>query len=191
MDGAVGQMAIVAGALIGGMVIAWGLVTLLGGATRRARRDISRARGAERPEWAPGIWHCAACLSTNRPTATRCERCRRPREELVHDAAEVRPDWLPDRIPVPPNVIVTLVHDPSAHLDPGEAHWRLTAGGRTVGSAARREGALALLRALDGVDVIALDVRGTGPGTFRLADVIARFEAPRFPLDVACPERST
>lgn len=188
MDGAVGQMAIVGGALLAGMILAWGMFRVLGGASRVARRDINRARGADRPEWAPGIWHCAACLSTNRPTATRCERCHEPRRELVHAPVAVGPDWIPDRIHVPAGAIVALLHDPAAHLDPTATHWRIKAGSQIVGSAARRDGALALLRALDGADVIALDVRGTGTAMFRLADVIARFEAPRFPLDVPCPE---
>lgn len=190
MDGPLLQMAAVAAALLGGMVLAWALFHLLGAMGSATRRDIARARGADRPDWAPGIWHCASCLTTNRPTATRCERCRRPRDELPHPATEPRPDWIPDRIAVPPDVIVSLIHDPAAHGDPGLAHWRLAAGGRTVGSAARRDGATALLRALDGVEVVAIDVRGIGPATYRVIDAIARFEAPRFPLDVPCPERS-
>jgi hypothetical protein len=105
--------------------------------------------------------------------------------------AEPRPDWVPERIEVPIGEIVTLVHDPAAHADPGVAHWRLTVGGRTVGSAAGRDGAVAVLRALDGATTIALDVRRTGPGTYQLADVIERFEAPSFPLDVPCPERQS
>ena len=189
MDGALGQMAIVAISLAAGGVLAWALFGFVGGASRAARRDIARARGTDRPEWAPGIWHCASCLTTNRPSVTRCEKCHEPRRELEHPAAEVRPDWIPERITPPRDVIVSLIHDPKAHSDPGAAHWRLTAGGQTVGSAARRAGATALLRALDGVDVVAIDVRGTGPATYRLADAIARFEAPRFPLDVPCPER--
>ena len=189
MEGALGQMAIVAAALAGGAILAWGVFTFLGGAARVARRDIAHARGADRPEWAPGIWHCAACLTTNRPTATRCERCREPRRELEHPPAELRPDWIPERIVVSPEQLVSLIHDPAAHRDPGLAHWRLAAGGQTVGSAARRDGAAALLRALDGVDVIAIDVRGTGQATYRLVDAIASFEAERFPLDVPCPER--
>jgi hypothetical protein len=101
---------------------------------------------------------------------------------------EPRPDWIPERIAVPVGDVVALVHDPAAHADPGEAHWRVTIGGRTVGSAARRDGALALLRALDGTGTVALDVRGTGAAAYRLADVIARFEGAHFPLDVPCPE---
>jgi hypothetical protein len=190
MDGALGQMAVVALGLLGGMVLAWALFTFLGSAARSARHGIARARGPERPVWAPGIWHCAGCYTTNPPTATRCARCRRPREELVHAPIEARRDWIPATIVVPPDVIVTLVHDPAAHADPGAAHWRLTAGGQTVGSAARRDGAVALLRALDGVREVAFDRRGTGPTTYRLAEVIARFEAAGFPLDVPCPERT-
>lgn len=89
---------------------------------------------------------------------------------------------------MPPGTVVTLVHHPGAHLDPSEAHWQLRVGGRMVGSAARRDGALALLRALDGAAVISLDVRGTGTSPYRIEDVIARFEGQRFPLDVPCPE---
>lgn len=191
MDGALGQMAVVAAALLAGMVLAWATVSILRRADRLTRREINRARGADRPEWAPGIWHCAACLSTNPPTAARCARCREPRRELVHDPPETRPDWIPERIVVPPATAVTLVHDPRAHLDPSEAHWSVRVGGRMVGAAARRDGALALVRALDGVDVVYLDVRGTGTSEYRLTDVIARFEAPSFPLDVPCPEAAT
>jgi hypothetical protein len=113
----------------------------------------------------------------------------RPRTELSHAAAPVRPDWIPERIPVQPGAIVTLLHEPAAHRDPGEAHWRLAVGGRTVASAARRDGALAILRAIDGAETISLDVRGTGTSTYRLADVIDRFVGSRFPLEVPCPER--
>lgn len=189
MDSAIEQMAVVGGILLAGIVLGWAVFAVVGGASRATRRSISQARGADRPEWVPGIWQCAFCLTTNREAATRCEKCRRPRQDLVHEPVEPRPDWIPDRIPADSGAIVTLVHDPGAHADPGEAHWRLTIGGRMVGSAASRDGALALLRALDGPRVVALDVRGAGPSTYRLVDVIERFEASKFPLDVPCPER--
>jgi hypothetical protein len=189
VDSAIEQMAVVGGILLAGIVLGWAVFAVVGGASRATRRSISQARGADRPEWVPGIWQCALCLTTNREAATRCEKCHRPRQDLVHEPVEPRPDWIPDRIPADSGAIVTLVHDPRAHVDPGEAHWRLTIGGRMVGSAASRDGALALLRALDGPRVVALDVRGAGPSTYRLADVIERFEAPKFPLDVPCPER--
>jgi hypothetical protein len=189
MDSALEQMAAVGGILLAGVVLGWAVFAVLRGASRATRRSISQARGADRPEWVSGIWQCASCLTTNREAATRCEKCRRPREELVHEPVEPRPDWIPDRIPADSGAIVTLIHDPGAHLDPGEAHWRLTIGGRTAGSAASRVGALALLRALEGPRTVALDVRGTGPSTYRLSDVIERFEAVAFPLNVPCPER--
>lgn len=184
-------MAAVGGLLLAGIIIGWAVFAVLGGAGRTARRGAATALATDRPEWRPGIWHCAACLSTNPPTAVRCSTCRAPRQELVHAPQEPRSDWIPERIVVPAGDLVTLVHDPVAHGDPGEAHWRVVVGGRTAGSAARRDGALALLQALDGAETIALDVRGTGPSTYRVVDVIARFEASRFPLDVPCPERGS
>ena len=188
MDSAIAQGAAVAGGLLAGIILAWGLFTMLGGAKRATRRGITNARGGTRPDWAPGIWHCAACLSTNAPTASRCARCKTPRQTLEHEPIEVRPDWIPERVAVAPGAHVALIHDPAAHADPSLAHWRLTVGGQVVGSAARQAGALALLRALDGAALVALDVRGTGPADYRLVDVIARFEASTFPLDVPCPE---
>lgn len=173
---------------VGGIVLAAGVVAVVVAAIRSARRSVNRARGAERPAWAPGIWHCASCLSTNDPVAERCGSCRRPREVLAHVQAEAVEDVVPSRIPVPHGSIVTLHHDPRAHRDTGHPHWRITVGATTVGSAARRDGVLALLRALEGVDVVRLDVRGDGAATFRLQDVVRRFEGPRFPLAVPCPD---
>ena len=165
MDSALGQAAAVAGALLVGIILAWGLFTLLGGAKREARRTALNARGGVRAEWAPGIWHCAACLSTNAPSGDPLRTsCKTPRQVLEHDPVEVRPEWIPGSVPVAPGALVALTHDPAAHPDPSLAHWRLTVGGQVVGSAARRDGALTLLRALDGVDRISVDVRGTGPG---------------------------
>lgn len=173
----------------GGMVLAAGFLLLVRSALRSMRGEINRSRGAERPEWALGIWMCARCRSSNHPSAPRCGSCRRPREALVHEAVEPPHDWIPERVDASSGVIVSLLHEPTAHADAGAAHWLLKVGGQTVGSAARVAGAAALLRAIEGTDVVAFDVRGTGAVTFRLADLIARLEGPRFPLDVACPER--
>lgn len=189
MDGPLGAATFVALGLLGGIVLAWGVSLLLGGSIRAGRGALGRARGGERPTWAPGIWHCADCLSTNPPTAERCARCRAPRRELRHDAVEPRPDFVAPTIPVPPDVLVTLVHDPDAHADPGVAHWRLQVGGQRVAWAYRRDGALAMLRAIDGSATIQLDALGTGARAYRLEDVIARFAGPTFPIDVPCPER--
>jgi hypothetical protein len=173
-----------------GLILGWALWTAVGASGRRARRSINRARGAERPDWAPGIWMCAHCRSSNHPVATTCATCRRPREDLPQTPVETRPDWIPERIEVPSGTIVALVHEPAAHADPGVAHWQVRVAGQLAGSAARRDGATELLRRIEGDEPIQLDLRGTGPSAYRLADVLARFEAPRFPLDVPCPERT-
>ncbi len=175
----------------GGLLIAWAALLFIVGALRAIRLRINRARGAERPIWAPGIWYCATCLSTNGPLAERCHSCRRPREALVQRLPDLAEDVIPTSIPVPEGAIVAMVHDDRAHTDPGDAHWRLTVSGSTIGSAARRDGALDLLRRVDGTDLVMLDVRGSGATTFRLADAIARFESPRFPFQVSCPEASS
>jgi hypothetical protein len=184
-------MILTAAGLGAGIVIGWAVLSFLGVIGGSAGRGISHALGSDRPEWTPGIWQCAQCRSTNVAAATRCAKCRHPRDELEHEPEPERPDWIPDRIVVTAGGITTLIHDPAAHGDPGAAHWRVTVAGRTVGSTARRDGALALLRAIEGTDTIALDVRGTGTSLFRLSDAIARFEARPFPLDVPCPERGT
>lgn len=176
---------------VGGIVLGAAVVWGISSAIRGSRRRVNHARGADRPIWSPGIWLCAFCLSTNAPATTSCRSCKRPRQDLDRRPAELATDVIPERIPVTPGSIVTLHHEPRSHVDPGDPHWRLTVGGVTVGSAARRPGVLALLRALDGVDVVMLDVRGDGPAPYRLSDVIGRFDGPRFPLAVACPEAAT
>ena len=183
------QVLIVAAALGSGLVVGWAVFTLIGASQRRARRAVTRARGADRPDWAPGIWMCAHCRSSNTPTSDRCTTCRRPREVLERQPAETLPDLIPERIVVPPRTAVALIHGSAAHSDPGEPHWAIRVGGQTVGVAARRDGTLALLRAIEGTDTISLDVRGSGASAYRLAEVVARFAAPAFPLDVPCPER--
>jgi hypothetical protein len=183
------QVVIVAASLGAGLALGWAVFSVIGASQRRARRAVTQARGADRPDWDPGIWMCAHCRSSNTPTATRCATCRRPREVLARPPDEVLPDLIPDHIVVPPQTAAALIHGPAAHTDPGAAHWSVRVAGQTVGVAARRDGALALLRAIEGTDTIALDVRGTGAADYRLADVIARFAAPGFPLDVPCPER--
>ena len=134
---------------------------------------------------------CAHCRSSNHPTATTCATCRHPRQELPRTPEAERQDWIPERIEVPPGSTVVLRHEPAAHADPGEAHWQVRVNGRTVGTAQRRTGAAALLGRIEGSDTVQLDVRGTGTSAFRVADAIRRFEAPRFPLDVPCPERTS
>ena len=184
------QALIVAVSLGTGLVIGAVLVALVGAASRRTRRAVTRARGADRPEWAPGIWMCAHCRSSNHPAASVCATCRRLREDLPRAAIEPRPDWIPDRIVVPPHSVVALAHEPAAHADPGAAHWQVRINGQVVGTAQRRTGAALLLERLEGSETIQLDVRGTGTAGYRLADAITRFRGPEFPLDAPCPERT-
>lgn len=189
MEGSADRFITIVVMYLGGMALAAGFFMLVRSALRSVRGEINRSRGAERPEWAPGIWMCARCRSSNHPSALRCGSCHRPREVLVHDLVEPPPDWIPERVDASSGAIVSLLHEPAAHTDTGAAHWRLKVGGQVVGSAARVAGAAALVRAIEGTDVVAFDVRGTGAVTFRLTDLIARLEGPRFPVEVACPER--
>lgn len=185
------QFAIYAVMYVGGFALGAAVLWFVANAIRSSRRTVNHARGADRPAWAPGIWLCAFCLSTNSPAASSCRSCKRPRQDLDRPQVVVATDVLPERIPVRPGAIVTLHHEARAHADPDDPHWRVTVGGLTVGSAAKRDGVLALLRALDGTDVVFLDIRGDGTAPYRLSDVLERFDGPRFPLDVACPEAAT
>lgn len=156
----------------------------LAGALRRAIRP-------EPPAWIRTEWICGSCRSVNNARAPRCARCRRERTvvELSFTPAPTLPDQIPAEIAVPRGSRLTLEHNPAAHADGLTGHWRLRVNGVVVGSAARRDGALALLRSVGGADTIMFDPRETGFSTYRLSDLVAAFERPRLPVDVACPER--
>jgi len=190
MDGPFDRFALTIVMYAGGIVIGALLLAATAGLIASSRRRVDRARGSERPEWAPGIWMCAHCRSSNHPSATVCGSCRQPRADLPREPVEPRPDWIPAAIVVPPGSIPALIHAPAAHGDEEAAHWLVKVGGGVVGTAQRRAGALELLRRIEDGDTILLDVRGDGAAMYRLADAITRFEAPRFPLDVPCPERT-
>ncbi len=190
MDGTLDRMALTAVMYTGGIVIGALALAAIAGLIRSSRRRVNRARGAERPEWAPGIWMCAHCRSSNHPTARVCTSCRQSRADLAREPVEARPDWIPEAIVVPSGSIPALVHEPAAHGDPEAAHWLVKVNGRIVGTAQRRAGALELLRRIEDSDLVLLDVRGDGAAMYRLTDAVARFEAPRFPLDVPCKERT-
>jgi hypothetical protein len=57
-----------------------------------------------------------------------------------------------------------------------------------VGSAARRDGALALLRAVEGARAVLFDANGMGYAPYPLPALLAAFEGPRLPITGACPE---
>ena len=71
---------------------------------------------------------------------------------------ETEPDILPDDDPRrPPTRWSRLEHNAAAHDDGLNGHWRLRVNGVVVGVAARRDGALRLLRAIDGGSVVIFD----------------------------------
>jgi hypothetical protein len=159
--------------------------TRAGPATRRAL-----GRPAPPDPWASGEWACGRCRSVNRPSATTCEGCRAPRASVEIQAAPPvpAPDVIPAGIPAGAAATVTLEHNASAHEDALVGHWRLRVDGVVVGSAAHRDGALALLRAVHGADAVMFDPRGDGYAPYALPSLIAAFEAPRLPVRTPCPE---
>ena len=172
-------------------VAAWGG---LGRAARNADRATRRLFG--RPvlpqDWDRGTWACGRCRSINRPRSVACERCQAPRAEVEIPVVPVptAPDVVPAEIAVPDGSAVTLEHNAAAHADGLNGHWRLRVNGVILGSAARRDGALALLRAVRGSEVVLFDPKGAGYATYGRAALIAAFEARSLPLRAPCPERS-
>jgi hypothetical protein len=153
-------------------------------------RAFARALGREAPpEWLVTEWLCGACRSVNVRAASRCSRCKASRaENEVHATApEMATDVIPTAIDGTARR-VTLEHNGAAHRDPGGGHWRLRIDGRVTGSAALRDGALALLRVVHGTDTVLFDAHGSGVAAFRLGELISAFEGPALPLKVPCPE---
>lgn len=153
-------------------------------------RAFTRALGREAPpEWLVTEWLCGACRTVNVRAASRCLCCKSSR--AAHEMHTTAPELAPDVIP---SVIdgtgrrVTLEHNRAAHRDPGGGHWRMRIDGRVIGSAALRDGALALLRVVHGTDTVLFDAHGAGVASFRLPELIAAFERPALPLSVPCPE---
>jgi hypothetical protein len=141
------------------------------------------------PEWATGEWACVRCRSVNAEGWDRCHGCRAPRTdgELVLAPPPVEPDIIPDEIAAD-GALVVLEHDAAAHRRNLGGHWRLRVNNVIAGSAARRDGALALLRALRGADTVMFDPKGTGYARYPLEALITAFEAPRLPFSGPCPE---
>jgi hypothetical protein len=182
------------------LLIGVGIVLAL--AFRDAARGYRRGLGAavrsaigrpEPPAWARGEWACGACRSVNRRDARSCDTCRAPRAavELAFAPPEAAPDILPEVIPAGAGSTVTLEHNAAAHSDGLSGHWRLRVNGVTVGSAATRDGALHLLRAVRDAEAVLFDPRGAGYAPYGLADLIRAFEGPRLPVSGPCPEAVT
>ena len=179
------------------IVAAWFMAKAAWGALARGREGAGPAarRAIGRPEpapWATGEWACGRCRSFNHRSAVRCSSCRRLRAEaeVPLKAPETAADVLPAAITVRPGSVVLLEHRAAAHRDGLSGHWRLHVNGLVVGSAARRDGALALLRSVDGADSVHYDFRGTGAAILPIPALIAAFEAPRLPVPWPCPEQA-
>lgn len=159
-----------------------------GGLGRAARRAISRPAP---PPWASGEWACGACHTVNRPSSPACERCRAPRAvtQMSFAGIPTEPDIIPASIPAGTSATVTLEHNAAAHTDGLNGHWRLRVNSVIVGSAARRDGVVALLRAVEGAESVLFDPKGAGVAPYAIPALIAAFESTKLPLSVPCPER--
>lgn len=160
----------------------------------RRRADTAARELLGRPPvpsaWATGEWACGRCKTVNRAASRTCVRCRAPREQVAMSFAPVatEPDILPSSIPAGAGATVTLEHNEAAHLDGLNGHWRLRVNSVIVGSAARRDGALALLRAVEGANAVLFDPEGEGYRPYPLAAVVTAFEGRRLPIRTPCPE---
>ncbi len=175
----------------GGGLVAWGVWQLAArirrGAGPATRTLIGRP---EPPPWVQDRWACGRCRSINPRYADRCQRCRAPRAgvEIPVPPPATEPDIIPAAIRAA-GALVLLEHNAAAH-DAGLAgHWRLHVNGVIAGSAARRDGALDLLKALEGAETVYYDPKGNGVGPYPVATLISAFEAPALPLAGPCPER--
>jgi hypothetical protein len=159
-----------------------------GGVGRLTRRALGRPL---RPTWDSGEWACGACHTVNRASNIVCEPCRGPRgaTQMSFAGIPTEPDIIPATVPAGVGASVTLEHNPAAHADGLNGHWRLRVNSVVVGSAARRDGALALLRAVEGAESVLFDPNGAGYSRYALPALIAAFEGPRLPLAAPCPER--
>lgn len=195
-DGAIdpGAAALALAALIyGGMLIGWGVWQVAARVRRGAGSATRTLLGrAEPPPWVQDHWACGRCRSVNPRFAERCERCRSPRSsaEITVPLPPTVPDIIPASIAAA-GALVRLEHNALAHDDGLSGHWRLRVNGVIAGSAARRDGALDLLRALDGAETVYYDPRGSGTGPYPVAALIAAFEGADLPLEEPCPERVT
>jgi len=173
--------------LVASGLTAWGVREAM-------RASVRRAGGATRQALARGgngrPWACARCRSLTPGSSPRCSRCGADRatSELVIAPVETEPDILPAAIPVAVDALVALEHNAAAHEDGLNGHWRLRVNGVVVGVAARRGGALQLLRAVEGGSVVIFDPHGNGVAPYPLEALIRAFEGPRLPLGVPCPE---
>lgn len=157
---------------------------------RNFLRVLMRAVGREAlAEWDVTTWLCGSCRSISSRAAIRCLRCHAERAagELDTEIRTLLADTIPDSIEAS-GKRVALEHNSSAHRDNLASHWVIRVNGNAIGSASLRDGALALLRLVEGTDRAFYDPDGAGLRAYLLSDLIAAFEQPRLPLNQPCPE---
>ena len=134
---------------------------------------------------------CPVCRSVRLPGGVACYRgCRSDgRSSVVEEPMVASGEVIPPRVSVPTGGAVYLVHDPRSHTSGLRQHWSLIRQGAVLGSAADRQGATSLLRAIEGTDVVWLDLLDQGLRAYALTEAIAAFEAGPLPYRGACPER--
>jgi hypothetical protein len=176
----------------GGGLIAWG-VWQLAGRIRRGTGPVARSLigRPKPPPWVQDHWGCGRCRTVNPRFAERCQGCRQPRSavEIAVPPPAAVPDVVPTEIQAS-GALVRLEHNAIAHDDGLAGHWRLRVNGVIAGSAANRDGALELLRALRDAETVYYDPAG-GVGPYPLAALIGAFEAGPLAVAGACPERAT
>jgi hypothetical protein len=173
-----------------GVLLAVGVRDLLRHWERSAGPGLGKLVGRPRtPEWVTTQWLCGGCRSFNHQSVDRCHRCGRARSNAqLHPPPSVPPE---DIIPAAIDVTgrrVSLDHNRAAHLDGLHSHWQLRVDGQVVGSASLRTGAVALLRCVEGTDMIWFDPHGSGHGQYNLGRLVAAFSAGRLPISEPCPE---
>lgn len=175
----------------GGAMLAWGTVQAAARLRRAAGTGVRRLVGHPAPApWEPTGWACLRCRSVNRGQTDRCARCRAPRvvAGLPDPPATAEPDVIPIEIRAA-GAIVVLEHNAAAHADGLVGHWRLRVNGSITGTAARQDGALALLLALRDADAVFYDLTGKGTFPYPSEALAQRFAERKLPVPGPCPER--
>ncbi len=189
----IGRLALVVIPYVGGMLAAWLVVNALRAARRRAGDRARDMMGTSNPPpWMTGDWACSRCRTVNRHARDRCQGCRARRSDVAmsFEPPPAEPDAIPARVAAGPGDVCWLEHNPAAHAERLNGHWRLRVNGVITGSAATRDGAAALLRVIDGTQLVLFDPHGSGPTVYRLDALLAAFERGRLPFNGTCPEHS-
>lgn len=189
----IGRLVLVVIPYAGGMFVAWWLVNAFRAWRRRAGDKARDLMGTSNPPpWMTGDWACGRCHTVNRHARDQCQGCRARRSDvqMTFEPPPAEPDAIPDNAFVGPGGVCMLEHNGAAHAERLNGHWRLRINGVVTGTAAMRDGAAALLRAVEGTELILFDPHESGPAVYRVDALIAAFEHGRLPFNGTCPEHS-